>query len=431
MRTFICFIEKSKELGGKSLIFKLAFGLSLAALFLINQGFLYSQQEQNRVHLGNEMFLQYYLEPLKDQALGLVVNHTSRMPDGVLLPDALQTAGFRVAALFSPEHGFLGNREGGHRVEDGRYNGIRIYSLYGSSRRPAAGQLKGLDALVYDIQDIGARFYTYITTLKYILEAGAMHNIPVYVLDRPNPLGGEHVEGPVLQPPYESFIGSLPLPVRYGLTCGELAEMMKGEGWVPQNVNLTVVPMEGWNRGMLWDETGLKWVPTSPNIPAFDSALTYPGTGLLGGVSISHGVGTEWPFLLVGAPWVEPEEVKKLWPQEMEQLVSLEPAVFTPRSIPGKIQQPPYENRICRGFRIEVKNKADFRSLDFTLEIIRVLKTLYPEKVRVISKNLELLFGSRHLNEFINGDISYERLLSRLRWDEAAFKRQRKPYLLY
>ncbi len=415
----------------KIIIHFLIFGIIPAALLFSVNSRPYPRETKSRVRLGNEMFLKNFFEPLKDQSLGLIVNHTSRMHDGTLLPDALQKAGFRVSALFSPEHGFLGDREGGRQVEDGRYNGIRIYSLYGSNRRPAAEQLQGLDALVYDIQDIGARFYTYITTLKYILEAASSKNLPVYVLDRPNPLGGEQVEGPVLQPSYESFIGSLPLPVRYGLTCGELAEMMKGEGWVPRDVDLTVVSMEGWARGLLWNETGLEWVPTSPNIPTFDSALVYPGTGLLGGVSISHGLGTEWPFLLVGAPWIEPERVLELWPEDMEQVVTLKPVTFTPHSIPGKILQPPYENRTCRGFRIHVTNKADFRSLDFTLEIIRVIKSLYPDRVRVISKNLPLLFGSRHLNEFIQGEVTYERLLSRLRWDEGAFKRQRKPYLLY
>jgi uncharacterized protein YbbC (DUF1343 family) len=387
--------------------------------------------QPDRVRLGNEMFIQHYLEPLKDQSLGLVVNHTSRLPDGTLLPDAMKDAGFLVSALFSPEHGFLGDLEGGRLVEDSRYRGIRIYSLYGNNRRPAAAQLQGLDGLVYDIQDIGTRFYTYISTLKYILEAAAPQDIPVYVLDRPNPLGGDQVEGPVLQPPYESFIGSLPLPVRYGLTCGELAEMMKGEGWVPPGVDLTVISMQGWNRKMLWDDTGLEWVPTSPNIPTFESALVYPGTGLLGGVNISHGVGTEWPFLLIGAPWIEPERVQKHLPKEMKQIVTLKKAMFTPHSIPGKIMQPPYENRMCRGFRIDVHNKPDFRALDFALEMIRVIQSLYPDNVRVISQNLSQLFGSRHLEEFICGELSYEQLCSRLRRDENAFKRQRKPYLLY
>ncbi len=407
--------------------------ISLTAVMFLLSGTLplHSGESNQRVKLGNEIFIHRYLEPLKGKSLGLVVNHTSRLPDGTPLPDALQEAGFTVAALFSPEHGFFGDREGGRGVEDGRYKGVRIYSLYGKNRRPSAARLQGLDALVYDIQDIGVRFYTYISTLKYVLEAAAEQNIPVYVLDRPNPLGGEQVEGPVLDPLYESFIGSLPLPVRYGLTCGELAGMMKGEGWVPKTVNLTVVTMEGWTRSRMWDETGLEWVPTSPNIPTFASALTYPGTGLLGGVSVSHGIGTEWPFLLVGAPWMEPEQVKTLWPAEMSRILTLEPVEFTPRSIPGKITQPPYENRACRGFRIEVTDKSRFRALDFTLEMIRVLKTLYPDRVRVISKNLILLFGTPQLEEFINGDLSYQDLLVSLRRDEAAFKHRRKPYLLY
>jgi len=211
---------------------------------------------ERRVELGNEIFVKNFSSELQGKSLGLVINHTSVLPPGRPLFQALLEKGQKIQAIFSPEHGFSGTVEAGIEVKNNQLKDIMIYSLYEKNKKPTPEQIRGIDAFVYDIQDVGTRFYTYITTLKYVLEAAAEAQIPVYVLDRPNPAGGDIIEGPLLRPEYESFIGALPIPVRYGLTPGELAMMMKGEGWVPREFDLHVISMKNWRRSYFWEDTG-------------------------------------------------------------------------------------------------------------------------------------------------------------------------------
>ncbi|MGB2905568.1 MAG: DUF1343 domain-containing protein [Candidatus Aminicenantaceae bacterium] len=384
-----------------------------------------------RVKLGNESFVAQFPRELQDKRLGLVINHTAVLPDGTPLYRALLDKGVDVRAIFSPEHGFTGRIEGGEDVGDTGLEGIKIFSLYGKIRRPTPEQMAHIDALVYDIQDVGTRFYTYITTLKYVMEAAARAGLPVYVLDRPNPTGGTLVEGPLLDPKFESFIGALPIPIRYGLTCGELAAMMKGQGWVPGNVDLHLILMEGWQRHFCWQDTGLPWIATSPNIPTSDAAVAYPGTGLLGGVILNQGLGTEEPFLLWGAPWLDPEDVAGRLPPAVLEEVELESLVYTPRSIPGKSVDPPYKDRVCHGMRIHLQERSRFPSVRFSLELIRVLKEQYPEKIYQESNSLTLMFGTEDLARFLRGELAFSALMEGVNQDEELFLRQRRPYLLY
>jgi uncharacterized protein YbbC (DUF1343 family) len=384
-----------------------------------------------RVKLGNESFVERLPRELKGKRLGLVVNHTAVLPGGDPLHKALLDRGAEVRAIFSPEHGFTGRIEGGEKVADTSLEGVRIFSLYGKARRPSPEQVAHIDAFVYDIQDVGTRFYTYITTLKYVMEAAAQAGLPVYVLDRPNPCGGVLVEGPLLIPEFESFIGALPIPIRYGLTCAELAAMMKGEGWVKGDVDLHLVLMQGWDRHQSWQDTGLEWIPTSPNIPTPDAAVAYPGTGLLGGIILNQGLGTDEPFLLWGAPWVDPDLVAGLMPREVLQDVDLERLSFTPRTIAGKVQDPPYKDRVCQGMRIHIKDRSRFRSVRFSLELIRVLREQYPEEIYRKSSSLTRMFGTEGLARFLRGELSFQDLMDSVRSDEELFLRQRKPYLLY
>ena len=220
----------------------------------------------------------------------------------------------RLVALFGPEHGVRGDVEGGKEVNgfnDSR-TGLPVYSLYGRTRKPTKDMLRGIDVLVYDIQDIGVRSYTYISTLGLAMEAAAENNVTFVVLDRPDPLTGRRVEVPMLNPKFKSFIGAYQIPYVYGLTAGELAEMINMEGWLQNGVrcNLVVVPMEGWKRGMWWDETGLVWVPTSPHIPHATTPMFYVMTGLLGELGTANqGVGYTLPFELVGASWIDGEKL--------------------------------------------------------------------------------------------------------------------------
>jgi uncharacterized protein YbbC (DUF1343 family) len=394
-------------------------------------GLVIASPAGNQVILGNQIFLDDFPPELEGKRLGLVINHTAVLPDGTPLAVAMLQKGIRVQAVFSPEHGFKGVREGGDAISDERWNSIQIFSLYGKTRRPTADMMHGVDAFVYDIQDVGTRFYTYITTLKYVLEAAAPVGIPIYILDRPNPAGGEIVEGPLLQPEFESYIGALPIPVRYGLTIGELALMMKGEGWVPSETEIHVIKMKGWGRHMVWQETGLNWIPTSPNIPTSQTAILYPGTGLLGGIILNQGLGTPEPFLLFGSPWLDPTKIKQSLPRAPLRGLRLEQVEYTPHSLPGKTTDPPYKDRLCRGMRIHLTEAGGVYALHFTLALIKALKELYPDKIFQESKSLNLMFGNDELARYLAGKLSYSELIESVKTDEHQFRQLRRPYLLY
>lgn len=419
-------ISKSRHIKKISIaLFCIVLFLCLFSIIITNTN------KEKRVRLGNEIFVSRYISEVRDKKVGLVVNHTSLLPEGAHLVDALVKKGITVASLFTTEHGFLGNKEAGQNIKDGQYKGIRIYSLHGDIKRPTLQQIKGLDALIYDIQDIGARFYTYIATMKYILESASLNNIPVYILDRPNPTGGLIIEGPLLDRELESFTAPCPIPIRYGMTCGELALMMRGESWIPKNTDIRVVKMKGWKRTFFWKDTGLIWVPPSPNIPLPQTTLAFPGTSLLGGIRLNHGIGTQNPFLQFGAPWLDPDLILQNMQEKAIQGVSLSRITYTPRSLPGKTAYPPYKDRLCKGILISVQEETSFHSLEFTLDLIRILKNHFPDKIEIITDKFDSLFGNGWLRLYIEDRLSYEQLKKLLKKDESAFRQQRKPYLLY
>jgi uncharacterized protein YbbC (DUF1343 family) len=386
---------------------------------------------QKRTKLGNEIFIQTLLPELSQKRLGLVCNQTSVLPDGKSLIEVLIEKGALVAAVFTPEHGFRGKLEAGAEVQDSLLEKIEIFSLYGKTKRPTKEQTQSIDAFVYDIQDVGTRYYTYITTLKYIMEAAAASGKPVYVLDRPNPAGGLIVEGPLLRSTYESFRGAFPIPVRYGLTVGELALMMKGEGWVSPQVELHVVRMTNWGRHFFWEDTGLRWIPTSPNIPFPETAIIYPGTGLLGAFTINPGLGTLNPFIQFGAPWFDTQAIIQKLGGGTSYGVELEPMIYTPRSLPGKTLHPPYENRACQGIHVRISQKSRFFSLRFTLELIKAIRETHPGEIRLHPESLNQMFGNDLLERYIDGSLDYDDLLMDMEKDERAFLHTRQKYLLY
>ena len=412
----------------------LALALTVCALAALPVSARSETPTKNRVQFGNELFVESLPRELSGKRLGLVINHTAVLPGGTPLHTALLNKGVGVKAIFSPEHGFSGRIRNGQDVSDSTAaHDIKIFSLYnnGRPRRPTQEQMSHIDAFVYDIQDVGTRFYTYITTLKLVLEAAAAAGIPVYVLDRPNPLGGNLVEGPILVPEFQSSIGALPIPIRYGLTCGELAAMMKGEGWVPDQVDLIIVPMKGWERHYFWQDTDHSWIPTSPNIPSPDSAVAYPGTGLLGGIILNQGLGTREPFLMFGAPWLNTAKVIGRLPPECLAGVSLESLTFTPQALVGKTLDPPYKDRLCKGARIRMKERGQFRSVLFALELIRVITELYPERIFKKSRSLSLMYGTGGLAGFLRGEMTFSSLMEQAKQGEKLFLRLRQPYLIY
>jgi len=400
-------------------------------LFLcLTQGSIFPSTDK-LVKLGNEIFLNKLAPTIRGKSLGLVVNHTSVLPSGKSLVQALLEEGHSVQAIFSPEHGFTGKVEAGKEVKNSKIKGITIYSLYGETKKPTPEQMEGIDFLIYDIQDVGARFYTYITTLKHILEAAAETKIPVYVLDRPNPVGGEMVEGPLMNPEFESFIGALPIPIRYGLTSGELAMMMKGEQWVPQDFDLHIIRMKNWKRHFYWKDTGLLWTPTSPNMPSPETAIFFPGLSFLSAIQLNEGVGTPHPFLQFGAPWLKPLSLMDRLNGGQDFGVELEAIAYTPRSLPRKVLHPIYENRTCQGIRITIIQKEKFSPIRFALETIKALQEEWPENIFFNAFNLNRKFGNELLSRFLEGNISYETLLERMEEEEEIFKQKRQKYLLY
>lgn len=406
------------------------FFISAILFFCLFSGRI-SLAHERRVELGNEIFIRKFSSELQGKSLGLVINHTSVLPSGKSLVQALLDKGHKIQAIFSPEHGYSGTLEAGTEVKNSQQTDIIIYSLYGETRKPTPDQTQGIDAFVYDIQDVGTRFYTYITTLKYVLEAAAEAQIPVYVLDRPNPVGGEIIEGPLLRPEYESFIGALPIPVRYGLTPGELAMMMKGEGWVPKDFDLHVIRMKNWKRNFFWKDTGLPWIPPSPNMPSPETAIIYPGSSLLGTVRFNEGRGTPYPFLQFGAPWLDSSLIIKNLNGGEQFGVKLEAIDYTPLSLPGKALHPLYENKICHGIRVHIFEEEKFFSLRFSFLIIKAIKDLYPDKLSFQSRYLNLIFGSDLLNHYLEGRISFEKLIAQMEEEEKLFRQKRTKYLLY
>lgn len=351
--------------------------------------------------------------------IGLLTNHTGRTEDGRRLIDVLhQAPGAKLGAIFTPEHGIDGDVDAA--VKDGRdaKTGVKVYSLYGTRDRPAPAQLTGIDTLVFDVQDVGVRFYTYITTLKYLLETAAQHGKRVVVLDRPNPLGLQVVDGPVLDDGLRSFIGPHALPIQHGMTVGELAKLFVAE--LQLKVELSVVTVDGY-RGAPWPSTGLSWRPPSPNLPTLTSAQLYPAIGLLEASNLSVGRGTDAPFSVVGAPWVDSEklhdELTKLSPAGVRFAVTR----FTPvvNAFAGKV---------CHGLRFEVVDESAFRPVQLGMAIAVALRATHagwrPASMR------------RHLGDAATYDtlVKGAPLASVTKgWAEelTAFAARRKPHLLY
>jgi uncharacterized protein YbbC (DUF1343 family)/CubicO group peptidase (beta-lactamase class C family) len=353
--------------------------------------------------------------------IGLVTNHTGRNREGRQTIDVLnKAAGVKLVALFSPEHGIRGLLD--EKVSDSKDDatGLPVYSLYGETRRPKPEQLKELDALVYDIQDIGARFYTYISTLGYILEEAAKAKLPVFVLDRPNPIGGVDVEGPTADADKLSFIAYHTIPTRHGLTVGELAQLFNQQRKI--GADLRVIKMDGWRRAMWFDETNLMWINPSPNMRSLTEATLYPGVGLLETTNLSVGRGTDTPFEIVGAPWIQGDKLADYLNQRGIPGVRFVPVRFTPKSSVFKDEQ-------CGGVNIIITDRVAFRSLVTGVEMALALRHLYANDWKV-DNYLRLLVNAETLERIKRGESARDIVAS---WNVSLqeFRRARAEILLY
>lgn len=375
------------------------------------------------VQLGIDVVLSKPLAAIDGKRIGLITNHTGLTSDGRTTIDTLHDSGrITLLRLFGPEHGLRGELDQS-QIDDGLDGptGLPIVSLYGPRRAPEPQHLADLDALVFDIQDIGCRFYTYISTMKLAMEAAAEAGISFVVLDRPNPLGGVAVEGPMLDEGAESFVGCYSLPLRHGMTVGEIARLMASEG-VADGVDLTIVPCGGWRREMTLDQTGLVWTNPSPNMRRLTQAILYPGVGLLETTNVSVGRGTDTPFEWFGAPWIDSRELAAALNSAETPGMRFVPRDFTPTSSK-------FVDERCGGVDLILTDPEGLNSVDLGLTLAATLRGLYPETWETERYN-RLLINSK-LHAAVEDGASVEVLQRLAREELEAFLRRRKAVLLY
>jgi uncharacterized protein YbbC (DUF1343 family) len=373
-------------------------------------------------------------DPVRGLRVGLVCNPSSITSDLVHASLALaERRGVRLAALFGPEHGIAADAQ--DMVEVGhsrnRATGLPVHSLYGETRVPTAAMLRDVDAMVYDVQDVGSRYYTFVYTMLHVMQACARERKRVVVLDRPNPLGGEALDGNLLDPEYRSFVGMHPLVVRHGMTSGELALMFKGE--LGLDVELEVVKMKGWRRPMHYEQTGLPWVLPSPNIPTVDTAFVYPGGCLIEGTNLSEGRGTTRPFELVGAPWLDAQALARALEAERLPGVGFRATAFTPT-----FQK--HQGVLCHGVQLHVHDRARFPAfLSYLLLIHHARRQDQarfawrdpPYEYEHVKLPIDILCGSDRIRRAIEQGVSPMSFAGGFRRDAAAFRRRRRKFLLY
>lgn len=374
-----------------------------------------------RVWTGLDMLEIQKFAPLRGKHIGLITNHSGLNSQGRSNIDLLIRApGVHLVALFSPEHGLAGRYDDKVASSKDPSTGLPIYSLYGETLRPTEQMLQGIDALVFDVQDAGVRFYTYTTTMAYCMEAAAQHNIDFYVLDRPNPLGGEIVEGPMLDANKTNFTGYFPLPVRYGLTIGELAQFLNAEKHI--DCNLHVLAMKNWHRNYFFENTGSRWIPPSPNLRTLKGAVLYAGLEILQNAGVSVGRGTEAPFEEFGAPWMNGREVAEALNQRHLPGLRFADWPFIP--VVGL-----YSGQRCGGVSIRVTDRHAVRSMRMGMEIATTLKKLYPDhfdpaKILALTGNVETI---RQLQE----GAAPDQIVASWSTDVGNYNELRRKYFLY
>lgn len=350
-----------------------------------------------------------YFPLLEGKRFALVVNQTAQI-DGCLLPDTLQRAGLRPQCIFAPEHGFRGTADAGAAIQDGRdpLTGLRVHSLYGNNKKPTAAQLQDIDIVVFDIQDVGCRFYTYLSTLHYVMEACAEMGKTLVVLDRPNP--NDYVDGPLLEPSCRSFVGMHPIPLLHGCTLGELAGMINGQGWLAEGRQcaLEVIRIKGWRHGQPYSLP----VKPSPNLPGDRAIRLYPSLCLFEGTDISVGRGTTTPFEVIGAP--------------QDNLGDYQ---FTPRSLPGFDTRPMYQDRVCHGIDLRQDSTTAGFSLRWITEMYR--RSSDKEQFFRNARFFDLLAGTPRLRQQIVEGLSEEAIRQTWQQDLEAYRLMRTGYLLY
>jgi uncharacterized protein YbbC (DUF1343 family) len=383
------------------------------------------------IQTGLDVLISERLDLLRGRRVGLVTHPAAVLPDLTSATDALLNAGVKFSALFGPEHGLDGSAADGTAVADSTDAriGVAVYSLYGPTKEPTPAMLTNVDVLVFDMQDVGARFYTFISTLYYAIRAAAKNRKPLIVLDRPNPINGAAVQGPRIESGLESFIGILPIPIRHGMTCGELARYIVAECGL--SVDLKVIAMRGWTREMWFDDAGLPWVPLSPGMPHLTTATVYPGMCLVEGTNLSEGRGTALPFEVVGAPWLDGDRLAVALNRIGLPGVRFRPLYFVPSASK-------HANQTCRGVQVHVTDRGAFRPVETGVHVVAACRAQAPEPFEFLSSSWEgrpphfdLLIGSPRVREGLLAGTPGRDLVAD--WAESAdtFAHAREKYLLY
>jgi uncharacterized protein YbbC (DUF1343 family) len=386
------------------------------------------------VRAGADVLLADRLDLVRGLRVGLITNHTGLvgLAAGVGAAgrtiDALhESPDVELVALFGPEHAIHGQAGAGERVDSGvdRATGLPVFSLYGETRQPPAAALDGLDALLFDIQDIGTRYYTYVWTMALSMQAAAERGIRFIVLDRPNPIGGTLMQGNVLDPAFATFVGLYPVPMRHGLSAGELARYLNAEHGI--GVDLAVVPADGWTRDQWYDDTGLGWIAPSPNMPSLESAAHYAGTCLFEGTNVSVGRGTEQAFQQVGAPWLDHEElVRRLHALDLPG-VRFTPVRFTPAS-PGDGK---FGGQSVRGVRLEVTDRTTYDPTVAGVALLVEIQRLHGDRLTWRTAHFDRLAGTDRVRAGIVAGHSVDQITAGWAEQVEGFRARVAPYLLY
>lgn len=387
--------------------------------------------ETRSITVGAEILLREKCERLRGRRIGLITNQTGVTSDLRPLAEVLaKRRELKLVALFAPEHGYGGSAPDAVPIDSIRdkASGLPIYSLYGKTQKPADEMLEGVDVLVFDIQDVGVRFYTYAQTMSLAMEAASENNIGFIVLDRPNPLTGTLVQGNMLDGAFSSFLGRYPIALRHGMTVGELAGLFSQEFGI--GVDLDVVEMRGWRRMMWYDETGLVWVPPSPAMPSLRTATAYPGMCLLEGTNISEGRGTALPFELAGAPWIDGDELAGQLRERNIKGCLVRSAEFVP--VASK-----HCGKRCGGIQVHVTDRARFRPVEFGLMLIAAIKDLYPDHFEwrldasTKSFHFDLLVGTDKVRRELDSDVPLSDIFEGWKEKMRRFREIREQFLLY
>ena len=387
----------------------------------------------NSVNTGLDVLLSDHLNLLNAKNIALVTNHSGIDKNSISnITRILAIDSIKLVKIFSPEHGFTGDIPAGEHVKDASTisNLPPVLSLYGKTRKPTVDMLKDIDLIIYDIQDVGARFYTYISTMGLVIEAAAEAQIPVMVLDRPNPIGNK-VDGPILEEIHKSFIGMYPIPIQYGMTVGELAKLIVGEGMISSSPGLTIIPMKNYKRTTYFDETKLPWVNPSPNIPDLETAIIYPGFCLFESTNVSEGRGTYSPFKQFGAPWIDADELVGILNKQNLQGVKFSPNKFTPKSISTMSKYPKFENIECYGIKVEVTDRSSYKSVLTGITTLWAINKLYPDSLEIKESSINRIWGSDRLFRQLQQGNSPSEIINSYQTELNEFQNIRNKYLIY